>query len=108
MRNTLIILLLLIGLNCQAQVVPLDKQYHFYAGAAVSAWSTRLPADQTGMKPAIYGISGAVILGGTKELFDLAGGGTAEWADFGYTVLGGVISVGIIYGIKAIFKRCKK
>ncbi len=93
---------------CSAQVIPLDKQYHAYGGAAIGAWSTRLPVDQTGMKPAIYGLSGAVIMGGSKELFDLAGGGTAEWADFGYTVLGGAISVGIIYGIKAIVKKRKR
>ncbi len=102
-------MMLLTGfLKCSAQHIPLDKQKHLYGGAAIGAWSTRLPVDQTGMKPAIYGISGAVIMGGSKELFDLAGGGTAEWADFGYTVLGGAISVGIIYGIKAIAKKRKR
>ncbi len=104
----MIIILLFITQLSYGQVIPLDKQYHFYGGAAVSAWCTRLPVDQTGMKPAIYGLSGAVIMGGSKELFDLAGGGTAEWADFGYTVLGGAISVGIIYGIKAIAKKRKR
>ncbi len=101
----IIISLLLLGLACQAQFVPKDKQLHLYGGVAIGAWSTRLTLEQDGWKPLVYGLSVPIVIGAGKELVDLAGAGTPEFADFGYTVIGAVIGVGIIYGIKAIVKR---
>ena len=104
-KISIIILLFLLGLTCQAQVIPKDKQLHLYGGVAIGAWSTRLTLEQNGWKPFVYGLSVPIIIGAGKELVDVAGAGTPEFADFGYTVIGAVIGVGIIYGIKAITKR---
>ena len=94
-------------LKCSAQI-PKDKQLHAYGGAAIGAWSTRLTVEQDGWKPAVLGISIPLGVGLMKEGFDLAGGGTAEWADVRYTVAGAVASVLVIYSIKAIVKRHEK
>ena len=59
-------------------------------------------------KPVVLGISIPLGVGLAKEGFDLAGGGTAEWADVRYTVAGAVISVVVIHSIKAIIKRAKR
>ena len=93
--------------KCSAQIQP-DKKMHLAGGAAIGAWSTRLTIEQDGWKPAVLGISIPLGVGLAKEGFDLAGGGTAEWADVRYTVVGAVISVAVIYGIKAIVKRHEK
>ena len=89
-------------LKCSAQYIPKDKQLHAYGGAAIGAWSTRLTIEQDGWKPVVLGVSIPLGVGLAKEGFDLAGGGTAEWADVRYTVAGAVISVAVIYGIKLI------
>ena len=98
--RTILILLFITQLSYGQ--IPKDKQLHAYGGAAIGAWSTRLTIEQDGWKPVVLGISIPLGVGLAKEGFDLAGGGTAEWADVRYTVAGAVISVAVIYGIKLI------
>ena len=93
---------------CSAQYIPVDKQKHFYGGMVIGAWSTRLTIEQDTWKPVILGISVPTGLGLAKEGFDLLGGGTAEWADVGYTFAGAAASVIVIYSIKAIVKKRKR
>lgn len=71
----------------------------------VSAWGSMIPQDNTGWKPFIYGVGAATIAGAGKELADLGGLGTPDLKDLGATILGGIISVGIITGVKAIIKK---
>ncbi len=82
-----------------------DKQLHLGAGAVVGSWGYLLPTQSTGWKPVAYGIGTATIAGMGKELSDLGGFGTPDWKDLGATVIGGVVSVGIITGFRAIFRR---
>lgn len=100
----LIIILLSLVLTADAQV---DKQLHFYAGATVAGWGS-LTVDQTTLwKPAVAGITWAALTGAGKEVADMVGFGTPEWKDFGATVIGGIVSVGIITGIKVIIRHKK-
>lgn len=101
-----ILAMLTVGVWECASQIPKDKQLHFAIGSYIGAWSMALP-PQEGIKPVIYGLSGAIVLGGSKELYDMAGGGTVEWADFGATLLGAAVSIGVICGVKAIIKRRK-
>ena len=104
----IMILFILSIKNCSAQI-PKDKQLHFGAGVVISGWSYTIPIDQTGWKPVIYGLSGSVIAGGAKELYDLTTKtGHAEWKDLGATILGSIVSVGIITGIKRLVKHHKR
>lgn len=104
----LIFILCLIPLLATAQI-PQDKWLHGGAGAVSSAFfcTFSMPQDEL-LKPAIYGLTGAAILGTSKELLDLAGLGTAEWKDLGATMLGAVITQGVIIGAKTIIKRRRK
>ncbi len=105
MRHTLIILLLALGLTCQAQI-PQDKRMHIYAGALASGWGSTLHVPQSELlMPALKGMGVAAGVGVTKELFDLAGGGTAEWGDIGATMIGAVGSQLVIIGGKVLIKR---
>jgi hypothetical protein len=82
-----------------------DKQLHLGAGAIVGSWGYMLPTQTAGWKPVAYGIGTATIAGVGKELSDLGGFGTPDWKDLGATVIGGVVSVGIITGFRAIFRH---
>ena len=89
-----ILTMLMVGIwECSAQI-PQDKKLHIGAGAVSSAFFSTFSMPQNEIwKPAIYGITGAAILGTSKELLDLAGLGTPEWGDLGATMLGGMISL---------------
>ncbi len=102
----LIGLILMFGIaKLTAQVQP-DKALHFGAGAVSSMFFSTFSMPQNEIwKPAIYGMIGATGLGVSKELLDLAGLGTPEWADLGATMLGAAISMGIIIIVKVIVKR---
>jgi len=95
-------------LDLNAQIT--DKQLHLFVGTTIGAWSYVIGDynAKTQLKPIIYGITGATIAGLTKETWDFARGKRFDVKDLGYTVLGGVVSVGVITGIKAIIKCHKK
>lgn len=82
-----------------------DKQLHLGAGAVVSSWGYMIPTQSSGWKPVAYGIGTATIAGVGKELSDMGGFGTPDWKDLGATVIGGVVTVGIITGFRAIFRH---
>jgi hypothetical protein len=96
--------LLSVSLTANSQIAK-DKQLHLGAGAVVGSWGYLLPSQSTGWKPVAYGIGTATIAGVGKELSDLGGFGTPDWKDLGATVIGGVVSVGIITGFRAIFRH---
>jgi len=99
----IMILFILSIKDCSAQI-PKDKQLHFGSGAVISAWSY-LVGQNT--KPVIFGITGAAIAGIGKESLDKIKGGKFDTKDLGYTILGDVISVGIITVVKKIKPRKK-
>ena len=103
----LIGLILCFGIaKCTAQV---DKKLHFGAGAVSSAFFSTFSMPQNEIwKPAIFGMIGATGLGVSKELLDLAGFGTPEWADLGATMLGGIIATTIIIIVKVVVKITKR
>jgi hypothetical protein len=108
-RKFLLSGLLLISLFMSAHgQIAKDKQLHLGAGAVVGGWGYLIPKQTTSWKPIAYGIGTATIAGVGKELTDLGGFGTPDLKDLGATVIGGVVSVGIIAGVKAIIKTTKR
>jgi hypothetical protein len=102
----LIIILFLFSSLAGAQI-PKDKQLHFVAGTTIGSWCF-LVGDhnkQSEWKPVIYGISGATLAGIGKETYDKLQGRPFDVRDLGATILGGIVSVGIIEGIRAIIKH---
>jgi hypothetical protein len=93
--------------SANSQIIAKDKQLHIGYGTIVSAWSYTIPDEAKGLKPIIYGISGAAIIGVGKESYDYLSYGKFDYRDLGATILGGVISVSIITGVKAIIKGHK-
>ena len=86
-----------------AQQIPKDKQLHFCAGATIGAWGYIIPGPKAPLwKPIVYSIGTSTIAGVGKELIDLGGFGTPEWRDLGWTMIGGVVSAGILTGIKKV------
>jgi hypothetical protein len=99
-----VLVLLSFALQANSQIAK-DKQLHLGAGAIVGGWGYLLPSQSTGWKPVAYGIGTATIAGVGKEISDMGGFGTPDWKDLGATVIGGVVSVGIITGFRAIFRH---
>jgi hypothetical protein len=98
------LILVMITLPAKSQIAK-DKQLHLGAGAVVASWGYMLPVQSTGWKPFVYGVGSATVAGMGKELADLGGFGTPDFKDLGATVIGGIVSVGIITGFKAIFHK---
>lgn len=94
--------------SCFSQTIPIDKQLHLYAGITVGAWGTLIVPQETLWKPAAYGMGSAIIAGAGKEIIDFGGFGTPDWKDFGSTVVGGIVGVGIVTGAKVITRKHKK
>ena len=67
-----------------------DKAKHFFAGLIISLIFSFIALP--------YGLLAATLAGAAKELYDLTGRGTPEWADFFVTVGGGVAGM-IIHSI---------
>ncbi|MBK7712024.1 MAG: hypothetical protein IPJ37_14440 [Bacteroidales bacterium] len=97
------IIVIFLSIPAKSQI-PKDKQLHLGAGAVVAGWGYMLPTQSSGWKPLVYGLGSATIAGAGKELADMGGFGTPDWKDLRATVIGGVVSVGVIMGVKAIFK----
>jgi|WetSurMetagenome_2_1015567.scaffolds.fasta_scaffold596584_2 hypothetical protein len=99
----------ILSLACQAQI-PKDKQLHFAAGATFGSWCFVVGDNNkySEWKPILYDISGATIAGIGKETYDKVQGGPFDVKDLGATMIGGIVSVGIIEGTRAIIKHHKK
>ena len=82
-----------------------DKQMHLGAGAVVGSWGYMIPAESKGWKPIVFSIGSATVAGVGKELVDMGGFGTPDIKDLGATVIGGVVTAGIITGVRAIFHK---
>lgn len=68
----------------------IDKQAHFFAGAAIAA-SVALYADP------LLGLAAGIIAGALKEVRDRAGFGTPDIWDFIATAAGAAVVVPAIY-----------
>ncbi len=100
-----LIIFLIFSISLNAQQIPKDKQLHFTAGAVIGGWGTLTVSQETLWKPAIAGVLWATVAGAGKESYDKMTGGKFDVKDLGATVIGSIVSVGIITGIKAIKKH---
>lgn len=78
-----------------------DKAIHFAAGLGIAGLGYILTAeflDHPALRVAVGG-SLALVAGGAKELYDLAGHGDADFLDFAFDVLGACVGVLIAYAI---------
>ena len=71
--------------------LPLDKQAHFYFGAAL-CFAIGILIDP------MWGLVAAGLAGAAKEIWDRLGNGTPDWMDLAATVLGGVVAF-IVFAI---------
>jgi hypothetical protein len=104
----LIIILFLFSSLVDAQI-PQDKKLHFTAGATFGSWCF-VVGDyniKSEWKPIIYGIGGATLAGIGKESYDKIKGRPFDVRDLGATMLGGIISVGIIEGVRLIINKTR-
>lgn len=62
----------------------MDKQAHFFAGAAIAS-VVALYADP------LYGLAAGIVAGALKEIRDRAGFGTPDFKDFIATALGAAV-----------------
>ncbi|MCC6335195.1 MAG: hypothetical protein IT380_14545 [Myxococcales bacterium] len=67
-----------------------DKALHLGISAALASGSYAVTAFFTEQRPVRLAVGAGVTLlaGGTKELIDLAAGGSASWKDFTWDVIG--------------------
>lgn len=65
-------------------MVSLDKQAHFFAGAAIAA-SVALYFDP------LAGLASGILAGAAKEIYDRTGRGTSDFKDFLATALGATV-----------------
>jgi len=65
-------------------MIPIDKQAHFWAGAAIAA-SVTLYAGP------LFGLAACVLAGAGKEVYDATGRGTPDVWDFVATAAGAVV-----------------
>lgn len=99
-RHAVIVAALIIGAPEPAQAegaAPLgaDKAQHLVVGGAVAVFGYVFAAqllDGPGLRAAIGG-GVALAAGGAKELWDLAGFGSAEWLDLAFGLLGAGIGL---------------
>ena len=70
--------------------IPIDKQAHFFAGAAIASTIT-LYGDN-----AAWGLGACVVAAIGKELYDASGRGTPDVWDFVATALGGAVVLPLI------------
>ena len=70
---------------------PLDKQAHFWAGAAIAS------AEVAYGIPPVAAIVSAWLIGALKELWDFAGNGTPDQKDWLATALGALVVLPLHY-----------
>lgn len=101
-------LALLIPSLCYGQIAT-DKKYHAGAGIVIGVWGTFAgnSIDLSPEKSALFGMGCVTVAGLGKELWDEIDYGGWDWADFGYTIAGGVIGAGLTYAGIKIFKKAK-
>ena len=107
-RLTVILTAILLTSAISAQV-DYDKKLHAGAGVVIGTWGT-LAGNSLDLKPggsALFGIASATVAGLGKELWDEIEYGGFDVKDFGATMIGGAVGVGLSYlGLK-IFKKSK-
>jgi hypothetical protein len=81
---TILAALVLYGVHTSKDIAA-DKKAHFFLGFIVSVL-----ASAAILNP-IYGFLFGIIFGAVKELRDMYGYGTPEWADMIYTALGSAL-----------------
>ena len=70
--------------------IPIDKQAHFFAGAAIASTIALYSGD------AVWGLGACVVAAIGKELYDASGRGTPDVWDFVATALGGAVVLPLI------------
>ena len=93
--------ILLISVACSAQI-PKDKKDHMLVGTAIGFGASAITINKPVMVSLYWSVGATAVIGGTKELIDLAGKGNAEWADLGATVAGGIIGWGLASTFKGL------
>jgi len=104
---TLVIILSFTLLNVCSSQIPRDKQFHLYVGATIGVWGM-LTTDNDNLKP-LYSIAWVTAAGAGKEIIydKWMKLGTPDFKDFGATVIGGFISLGIISVVKGVIHNHK-
>jgi hypothetical protein len=118
MKKLLLIIAVLFGLNAYSQseigylfvsenFIPLDKQLHGAAGIGIGAMGYSFAygiTNENRSKSKIIATAAALVFGLVKETADTKTTGF-DWADLGYTTVGGVVGA---YTFDFIFARAKK
>ena len=93
MKRILILLIFcFVYLSSFGQIIPIDKQEHFAAGAIVG-----LIASKYTNKPILFSFTTSLLIGSAKEVYDsYTHRGVVDGNDVLYTVAGGV-TVGVTY-----------
>ena len=84
--------------------IPRDKQLHLAAGGTISLLVSFGVAGLSGstIAGAAAGVVVASLAGFGKEKWDSQGHGHVEFADYAYTLLGGVLSAAFFLGIMGV------
>ena len=87
-------LVLALPLSASASTIDKDKAEHFGAGVAIDATEAVVFPKWTPFERFL----GVVAIAGAKEIYDHNHNGhSAEWEDFGATILGGMTGEGAIW-----------
>lgn len=104
MKNLIIIFAFLsVIATADGQLQP-DKKKHLLVGTEIGFAASAMTVNQKTTTSLAWSLGLSAGIGGAKELvYDKwMHKGTPEWADFGYTVLGGAVGFGIVQGFKGI------
>ena len=103
----IIVLFLALSQRCEGQIQQ-DKQLHFGAGLVIAPWGMATVPYKSDFKQSMTGMVWATGAGVLKETLDLAGFGTPEIKDLGYTVAGAITGVLIVNGVKVVIREVRK
>ena len=82
-----------------------DKVRHLLTGTGLSlAVSEVTRAWIPGVDPFLTGSGTVFVFGAGKELFDLAGHGTASWWDFAWSMLGGFAGAAVSFAVDRLLQ----
>ncbi len=102
MKMLVIVFFFFFCISSQAQFTDNGHPEHFIGGMIIGGVTSYIVYKKTGhkLKSWAIGAGAATLIGLTKELIDPAIGRKRSGADFGYTVLGGVIGASIVFPLK--------
>jgi len=101
MKELITILLLFVYITLSGQMVPRDKQLHFYAGTEIGFAASALAIEKKPLLSFGIAVGSAAFIGIAKELYDIKHG-SPEVKDAAWTVIGGVAGYLIVQGFKFI------